>query len=161
MWYFGKFMFYFRISAAIKIYLAFFFKSNNFCVRQKQINIRLCFIIHLTLSWRRPLLYRNQSIYLLCKSLDWFLYDNGLPYERVKNNTLKEFVALICVKMKVTALLWQILDIFKHKTYLRNREFFTNFSKGILFKNICLWSDKLITLWIADWKRKIFIQLQL
>ena len=39
---------------------------------------------HLTLSWRRPLSYRNQSIYLLCKSMDWFLYDNGLRHERVK-----------------------------------------------------------------------------
>ena len=27
---------------------------------------------------RRPLSYRNQSIDLLCKSMDWFLYDNGL-----------------------------------------------------------------------------------
>ena len=26
-------------------------------------------------SWRRPLSYRTQ---LLCKSMDWFLYDNGL-----------------------------------------------------------------------------------
>ena len=39
---------------------------------------------YLTLSWRRPLSYRNQSIDLLCKSMDWFLYDNGLRYERVK-----------------------------------------------------------------------------
>ena len=31
----------------------------------------------LTLSWRRPLSYRNQSI-------DWFLYDNGLRHERAK-----------------------------------------------------------------------------
>ena len=38
----------------------------------------------LTLSWRRPLSYRNQSIDLLCKSVDWFLYDNGLPHKRVK-----------------------------------------------------------------------------
>ena len=49
----------------------------------------------LTLSWRRPLPYRNQSIDLLCKSMDWFLYDNGLRYERVnfvltsKNDLLK------------------------------------------------------------------------
>ena len=42
----------------------------------KQIEITL----HLTLSWRRPLSYRNQSIDLLCK---WFLYDNGLRHERV------------------------------------------------------------------------------
>ena len=38
----------------------------------------------LTLSRRRLLSYRNQSIDLLCKSMDWFLYDNGLRLERVK-----------------------------------------------------------------------------
>ena len=37
----------------------------------------------LTLSWRRPLSYRNQIIDLLGKSMDWFLYDNGLRHERV------------------------------------------------------------------------------
>ena len=37
----------------------------------------------LTLSWQRPLSYRNQSIDLLWKSMDWFLYDNGLRHERV------------------------------------------------------------------------------
>ena len=41
----------------------------------------------LTLSWRRPLSYRNQSIDLQSKSMDWFLYDNGLYHERVKMNT--------------------------------------------------------------------------
>ena len=28
--------------------------------------------------------YRNQFIDLLCKSVDWFLYDRGLRHERVK-----------------------------------------------------------------------------
>ena len=36
----------------------------------------------LTLSWRRPISYRNQSIDLLRKY--WFLYDIGLHHERVK-----------------------------------------------------------------------------
>ena len=40
--------------------------------------------ICLTLSWRVPLSYRNQSIRLQSKSMDWFLYDNGLRHERVK-----------------------------------------------------------------------------
>ena len=31
-----------------------------------------------------PLSYRNQSIDLLLKSVDWFLHDNGLHHERVK-----------------------------------------------------------------------------
>ena len=39
----------------------------------------------LTLSWRRPLSYRKHSIDLLCKSLDWFLSDNGLRHDRVKH----------------------------------------------------------------------------
>ena len=38
----------------------------------------------LTLSRRRSLSYRNQFIDLLCKSMDWFLLDNGLRFERVK-----------------------------------------------------------------------------
>ena len=47
----------------------------------------------LTLSRRRPLSHRNQSIDLR-SSMDWFLYDNGLCLERVKGtrrekNTLK------------------------------------------------------------------------
>ena len=37
----------------------------------------------LTLSWRRPLSYGNQSIDLRRKSIDWFLYDNGLRQERL------------------------------------------------------------------------------
>ena len=38
----------------------------------------------LTISGRRPLSYRNHSIDLLCKSVDWFPYDNGPCHERVK-----------------------------------------------------------------------------
>ena len=37
----------------------------------------------LTLSWRRSLLYRNQSIDLQIKSMDWFLCDRDLRHERV------------------------------------------------------------------------------
>ena len=41
-------------------------------------------MIELTVSWRGPLSYRNESIDLESKSIDWFLYDNGLRHERVK-----------------------------------------------------------------------------
>ena len=40
-------------------------------------------LLRLTLARRRPLSYRNQSIDLLRKSMDWFLYDNSLRLERV------------------------------------------------------------------------------
>ena len=36
----------------------------------------------LTLSWWRLLSYRNQSIYLLCKSMAWFLYHRDFCPER-------------------------------------------------------------------------------
>ena len=38
----------------------------------------------LTLSWRRSLSYRNQSIDLQSKSMDWFLYDRDFCHESVK-----------------------------------------------------------------------------
>ena len=45
------------------------------------------------LSSRRYLLYRNQSIDLLSKSMYWFLYDKHLHYQRIKtlfsHHTLK------------------------------------------------------------------------
>ena len=43
----------------------------------------LCISVDLTLSWRRSLSYRNQPIDLLCKSMDWLLYDINLRHERV------------------------------------------------------------------------------
>ena len=43
-------------------------------------------LFNLTLSRRRPLLYRNQSIDLDSKSMDWFLYDNSLRQEKVKQD---------------------------------------------------------------------------
>ena len=50
----------------------------------------LFLLLYLTLSWQRPLSYRNQSINLRSKSMDWFLYNNGLRHKRVKG-TLKAF----------------------------------------------------------------------
>ena len=39
---------------------------------------------HLTLLWLRSLSYRNQSSDLLCKSMNWFLYDRYLHHDSVK-----------------------------------------------------------------------------
>ena len=49
-------------------------------------NIHLfCYdVFLLTLSWTSSLSYRNQTFDLLCKSMDWFLYDRELVHERVK-----------------------------------------------------------------------------
>ena len=55
---------------------------------------RFRYIVRSTLSWRRPLSYRNQSIDFLSISTDWFLYDNGLRHERV-NAILEDFRPLL------------------------------------------------------------------
>ena len=39
----------------------------------------------ITFSWRRSLSYRNQSIDLQSKSMDWFLYDKDLRHERLNS----------------------------------------------------------------------------
>ena len=57
--------------------------------------LSICVLVvvnRLTLSWQRPLSYRNQSIDLQSKSLDWFLYDNSLRHERVKQEREKHNV---------------------------------------------------------------------
>ena len=63
-------------------------RSGVFIVNFEQISgIVLVFpLLTLTLSRRRLLSYRNQSIDLLRKSMDWFLYDNGLRLERVNTS---------------------------------------------------------------------------
>ena len=67
------------------------FIFRNF-TNEKMTNIYIKYkIIVLTLSWRRSLSYRNQSINFLRKSMKWFLYDNGLRHERVK---VKLFLSL-------------------------------------------------------------------
>ena len=54
---------------------------NNDCYT---LLVSLSFMKSLTLSWRRPLSYRNQCIDLQSKSVDCFLYDYGLRLEKVK-----------------------------------------------------------------------------
>ena len=45
----------------------------------------------LTPSWRRSLSYRNQSINLQSKSMDWFLYGKDLSHERAKEHCWLKF----------------------------------------------------------------------
>ena len=56
----------------------------------------------LTLSWRKSLLYRNMSIDLLWKSMDWLLYDGDLHHERVKlviGNLSLEVIATVMLNI--------------------------------------------------------------
>ena len=62
---------------------------------------------YLTLSRRRMLLYRNHSIDLRSKSMDWFLYDNGLRLERVKKKTKTQTKVSTCQNVEIPTLLTQ------------------------------------------------------
>ena len=63
----------------------------------------------LTLSWRRLLSNRNQSIDLLRKSMDWFLYGNGPRHERVKWKCCLhiETSQLVCCANQLTGFYWK------------------------------------------------------
>ena len=54
--------------------------------------------------------YRNQSIGFLCKSMDWFLYDNGLRHERVKLESLHLGNVSVLYITRLLEELWQCLD---------------------------------------------------
>ena len=62
----------------------YWFQTITLLQSEDQVTFHLMQFLLLTLSWRRPLLYRNQSIDLQRKWMDWFLYNNGLRHERVK-----------------------------------------------------------------------------
>ena len=53
----------------------------------------------LTLSWQRSLSYRNRSTDLLCKSMNWFLYDKDFHHERVKS--LYYFFSIVNLNVKM------------------------------------------------------------
>ena len=61
------------------------FKSTSQVKWNTLLIVVLIIILILTLSWRRPISYRNQSIDFRSKSMDWFLYDIGLCHERFKD----------------------------------------------------------------------------
>ena len=54
---------------------------------------------HLNLLWLRSLSYRNQSSDLLCKSMNWFLYDWYLHHDSVKTlftHHIRKSVLICC-----------------------------------------------------------------
>ena len=78
----------------------------------------------LTLSWRRPLSYWKQSIDLLCKSIDWFLYDNGLRHERVKNRLNQ---ISFSYRNSFNIMVWGSISLNRFKKPFRKAKKSTNF----------------------------------
>ena len=68
-----------------------FIHSSTMTFAPKIVNL-----IHLFLafSWRRSLSCTNQSNNLLCKSMEWFLYDKDLRHESVNSCILDTHISL-------------------------------------------------------------------
>ena len=76
--------------SALPIFIKAFALKNflNDCknhVSISTLSIKIILSNSLTLSWRRPYSYRNQSTDSLRNSMDWFLHDDSLRHERVKS----------------------------------------------------------------------------
>ena len=84
-------------------------------------------------------MYRSQSIDLLCKSMDWFLYDNGLRHERVNlicvcfHSGFIIFVSLFAGKVSADTL-QKTIDSVQAK-YIK---FYFVFNHCIIMCNACL-----------------------
>ena len=100
---------------------------------------------HLTLSWRRPISYRNQSIDLPCKSMDSFLYDNGLRHERVNiawadidSATWKKFYYLFVIPFLIN-LCYFVQNEFFHQHF---NEYCSNEVKCFITKSLVFCQSK-------------------
>ena len=95
----------------------------NYVWRKEGILLRSCASYSLTLSWRRPLSYTNQSIALQSKSMDWFLYDNGLRFGRVKGIRLVFLVLYQYYSREQLWIVWRFVNynFVKIKSFLNQR----------------------------------------
>ena len=92
----------------------------------------------LTLSWRRPLSYRNRSTDLRSKSMDWFLYDNGLRHERVK--WLNPFLVTVPIlyppeKTRISITGHKLVNVITDK--IKKQTFYSTFSNNYLLGGVC------------------------
>ena len=61
----------------------------------------------LTLSWRRSLSYRNQSIHLLCKSIDWFLYEPATAMRELNDFCHLSWASMLSSFSPLSIVLWR------------------------------------------------------
>ena len=99
---------------------------------------------NLTFSWRRSLSHRNLSIDLLCKSIQWFLYD--------RNSVMKELPCAEGPWWKFQSLVWSLW--FSIKLVFLQFDFseFQEFSKILNFNSVFLETVMLlVTVLSAHW----------
>ena len=74
-------------------------------------------VVDLTLSWWRSLSCRNQSIDLLRRSMDWFLYDNGFRHEKVNMKALFSFNSYHVYTDKCFHDIWLVSPVLRQQIF--------------------------------------------
>ena len=93
--------------------------------------LEFIYIFGSTLLQRRFLLYRNQSIELQSKSIDWFLYERGLRNERVTSSTTTRGIpTILYVPLVSLGLVRNIIKIIYKKG---NKQKFSEFHYATCF----------------------------
>ena len=92
----------------------------------------------LTLLRRRSLSYRNQSIDLPSKSLDWFLYDNGLRVEKVNDRDIN--IGFNRTKLPLDFQKKDLIRVKQHSQFSKDSKNFIISLLSKLFKRIPLGS---------------------
>ena len=104
----------------------------------------------LTFLWRKSLSYRKQSTDLLCKSMDWFLYERDLRHERVKRHLEK-------TKGTKLSVFWILNDL---GCYWNNCSMRATIFKALslFFKrfSVCLQKSILIHFWLLTTQKMKF-----
>ena len=79
-------------------------RCQLFCLIIKEYISRLTHTSNkaLTLSWRRSLSYRNQAIDLLCKLMEWFLYDKDIRHEKLIRSSFIILTSKVCSYMSLS-----------------------------------------------------------
>ena len=89
------------------------------------LSVTVLMVQGLTLSWRRSKSYRNQSIDLQSKPIDWFLYDRDLRHERVDvklalREKLRRLLGRIWEHRKISYM-WKVV-ILKRRSHNKNQK---------------------------------------
>ena len=70
-------------NSVLSLLLTLYTYLNSLLSIRYSITAKVFYYQILKLSWRRSLSYRNQSTDFQSTSMDWFLYDRDLCYERI------------------------------------------------------------------------------
>ena len=114
----------------------------------------------LTLSWRRPLSYRNQSIDLPSKSMDWFLYETASVMKGLNLDNKKPFFGrspyLVTASVYIRQVSKRWLKVFVSSTTTKKINMLTMCNVNTEYKKWWCSKDEII-LFVSHKNKSLFI----